>query len=146
MQSPLGSFGKSENGEIAMTNTTMSRRAALAFAIVGTTGLAPQVARADKGQDLPPQPITAALRDLKTVELKGQVIGIGHVDRTFEVTTADGRRASFSETNLRFKIDSSEFGPSAGRPVILHGGMIGDRVTVFVASAAEIGMLMRGCN
>jgi hypothetical protein len=132
-----------------MTNTAMSRRAALALAVVGSTSFAPRVARADagdraKGRNLPPQAAAKpALRDLKTVQPDGQVVGIDHVDRTFEVSTADGRRTSFSETSLRFKIDSSEFGPPVGRPVILPGGMVGDRATVFVASAAEIGVLMK---
>jgi hypothetical protein len=59
---------------------------------------------------------------------ESQVAGIGHVGSTFEVKTADGRKTSFSETRLRFKIDSSAFGPSTGQPVNLPGGMIGDRV------------------
>lgn len=43
-----------------------------------------------------------------------------------------------SEINLRLKIDSS----APGRPVILPGGMMGNRVTMFFASAAEIGDLI----
>jgi hypothetical protein len=42
------------------------------------------------------------------------------------------------------QILQDEFGPPVGRPVILPGGMIGDRATVFVASAAEIGVLIKG--
>jgi cytochrome c len=132
-----------------MANMKMSRRAALTLAIAGASGFAPQVAQVDaedraKGQTSPVAPATApALRDLKMVGPESLVTGIGHVDATFEVKTADGRKTSFSETSLRFKIDSSEFGPPTGRPVILPGGMIGDRATVFFASAAEIGILVR---
>ena len=129
-----------------MTHITMSRRATLTLAIVGATGLAPRGVLADaedrtKGES---RPATApALRDLKLIGPGGQVTGIGHVGNTFEIRTADGQRTSFSEANLRFKIDSSAFGPLTGRPVILPGGMIGDRATVFFASAAEIGVLMK---
>jgi len=130
-----------------MTHKRMSRRATLMLAIVGATGFAPRAVLADaedraKGKSLPAQPATApVLRDLKMIGPEGQVMGIGHVGSTFEISTADGRRTLFSETSLRFKIDSSEFGPPTGRPVILPSGMMGDRATVFFASAAEIGML-----
>ena len=129
-----------------MTHIRLSRRTTLTLAIVGATGLAPRVVLADaqdraKGES---RPATApTLRDLKMVGPEGQVTGIGHVGSTFEIRTADGQRTSFSEINLHFKIDSSAFGPPTGRPVILPGGMIGDRATVFFASAAEIGMLMK---
>jgi hypothetical protein len=127
-----------------MTHVRMSRRATLTLAIVGATGFAPRVVLADaedqaKGESLPAT--TPTLRDLKMIGPEGQITEI--VGKTFEIQTADGRRTSFSETSLRFKIDSSEFGPPTGRPVILSGGMIGDRATVFFALATEIGMLMK---
>jgi cytochrome c len=131
-----------------MANVKMSRRATLALAIVGASGFSPRVAEADaenrtEGRVLPRHSAaTPAQRDLKMVRPQSQVAGIGHAGSTFEIETADGRKTSFSETSLRFKIDSSEFGPPSGQPVILPGGMIGDRATVFVASPAEIGMLL----
>jgi cytochrome c len=127
-----------------MTSMKMNRRAALTLAIAGASGFAPQVAQADaEDRGKPVAPATAsALRDLKTVGPEGQVTGIDHIDSIFEIKTSDGRKMSFSETSLRFKIDSSAFGPPTGCPVILPGGMMGDRATVFFASAAEIGMLI----
>jgi cytochrome c len=82
-------------------------------------------------------------QNLKAVGSDRQVVTIRHDRDTFEVTTADGRSTVFPAVNLRFKIDSSDNGPPAGRPVILPGGMMGDRATVFFASAAEIGELVR---
>jgi len=135
-----------------MTHIRMTRRATLTLAIVGATGFAPRVAMPDvehqaKVESMPAQTATApARRDLKTIGPEGQVTGIGHAGGIFEITTADGQRTSFSKTNLRFKIDSSAFGPPTGRPVILPGGMIGDRATVLFASAAEIGTFMEDCG
>lgn len=68
---------------------------------------------------------------------------IQHRGDTFEVTTADGRKAAFRQTNLRIKIDTSDHGPFAGKPVILPGGMMGDRVTVFFALPMEVATLIK---
>jgi cytochrome c len=83
------------------------------------------------------------LPDLKIVGPQGQVKSIRHRRDTFEITTADGRRAVFREAALRFKIDSSGKGPLAGRPVILPGGMMGDRASLFFASPAEMSRLIK---
>jgi len=82
------------------------------------------------------------LKNLKIVGMEHQVVSIRHHGNTFEVTTADGRNAAFPDTNLHFKIDASDNGPPAGRPVILPGGMMGDRAIVFFASPAEISALI----
>ena len=42
-----------------------------------------------------------------------------------------------------FKIDSTDRGPLTGKPVILPGGMMGDRATVFFAAPAEIVTLIK---
>ena len=81
-------------------------------------------------------------QNLKTLGSDRQVVTIHHHRNTFEVMTADGRNAVFPDADLRFKIDSSDNGPPAGRPVILPGGMMGDRATVFFASPAEISDLI----
>jgi cytochrome c len=83
------------------------------------------------------------LQNLKAVGSDRQVVTIHHDRDTLEVRTADGRSAVFQAVDLRFKVDSSDNGPPAGRPVILPGGMMGDRATVFFASAAEISDLIR---
>ena len=80
----------------------------------------------------------SALRDLKTVGLEEQVAIVRHVGNSFEITTVDGHNLLFTETNLRFKIDTSEYGPLAGKPVLLPGGMMGDRATIFFVSPGEI--------
>src|SRR5690242_13422955 len=81
------------------------------------------------------------LPNLKAVGPQAQITAMRHHGNTFEVTTADGRRTILEEGNLRFKIDTSDLGPWVGKPVILAGGMKGDRATVFFASPAEIGAI-----
>jgi hypothetical protein len=127
----------------------MNRRSTFMLAIAGALGLATRSVRAHAG----PMPVTTDETDglsrpqpqfpnLKAAGPDRQVVTIRHDRDVFEVTTADGRSAVFPAINLRFKIDASDNGPVAGRPVILPGGMMGDRATVFVASAAEIGALV----
>jgi hypothetical protein len=133
----------------------MNRRSTFMLAIGGAVGIATR-ARAEPGTTardgaMPgttneasglrsPEP---KFPNLKAVGSDRQVVTIRHDRDTFEVTTADGRSTVFPAVNLRFKIDSSDNGPPAGRPVILPGGMMGDRATVFFASAAEIGELVK---
>jgi len=76
--------------------------------------------------------------DLKKVGPDKQVISIRICRDSYFVTTADGSTADFWEPNLRFKTDSSDTGPLAGKPVILPAGMMGDRASVFFASPDEI--------
>lgn len=68
---------------------------------------------------------------------------IRHRRNSFEVTTADGRTTVFPESDLRFKVDSSDRGPAPGRAVILPGGMMGDRAIAFFASPSEIGTFIK---
>lgn len=83
------------------------------------------------------------LRNLKAVEAEHQVVAIHHHGNSFEVATADGRKDVFPDVSLRIKIDASDNGPLAGKPVILPGGMIGDRATLFFASPAEISAVIK---
>jgi len=114
--------------------SSLNRRSTFMLAIAGATGLATR-ARAE--------PATTQSPNLKALGLDRQVATIRHDREVFEVTTADGRSTVFPAVNLRFKIDASDNGPPAGRPVILPGGMMGDRATVLFASAAEIGELVK---
>ena len=118
---------------------TLSRRATLMFAIGGVAGLASQSspARAETRATKP------QLKNLKAVGPEHQVVTIRHHGNTFEVATADGRSKIVPDVNLHIKIDASDKGPPAGRPVILPGGMVGDRATVFFASPDEIGALIK---
>ncbi len=82
-------------------------------------------------------------QNLKEVGPERQVVAIHYHQDTYQVTTADGRSTDFWEANLRFKIDSSNTGPLSGKPVILPTGMMGDRASVFFASPAEMGTLIK---
>lgn len=76
--------------------------------------------------------------DLKSLEPNNQVRSITHCADTYDVTTASGETHQFWEFNLRLKTDSSGSGPARGAPVIIPGGMRGDRVFIVFASPDEI--------
>jgi cytochrome c len=76
--------------------------------------------------------------DLKALGSERRVKTIRHCGDGYHVTTEDGRTVPFWEFNLRFKTDSSQLGPSPGRPVLIPAGMQGDRVSVVFSSPAEI--------
>ena len=71
-----------------------------------------------------------------------QVTGIRHCQNTFFVATADGKQRPFWEMNLRLKIDSSSNGPKGGQPVLVSGGMQGDRASIVFSDLEEIGRLV----
>lgn len=132
----------------------MNRRTTLALAVTTVVGVAAGSRQADAEPPMskdgamstakPPKPASVSqFQDLKAVGPQGQVEAIYHHHDGFEIMTADGRSAVLKEADLRFKIDTSNKGPLAGRPVILPGGMMGDRATLFFASAAEIGDLVK---
>ena len=86
------------------------------------------------------------MQDLKRVGADRQVRAIGICRDTYRVTTADGKAADFWEANLRFKTDSSEKGPPAGKPVLMPAGMMGDRASVIFAAPEEISRsIARAC-
>jgi cytochrome c len=76
--------------------------------------------------------------NLKDLGLNNQVKGITHCADTYDITTATGDTHQFWEFNLRFKTDSSENGPPKGAPVIIPGGMRGDRVFIVFSNPEEI--------
>jgi cytochrome c len=128
-----------------MTNITITRRGTFMLALGGAAGIAgrPRQARGEGDNAAGSRAISPpSLRDLKTVGPERQVTAVRHVGNTFEITTADGRMTVVSELNMRFKIDSGEQGPLAGRPIILPGGMMGDRATMFFATPTELGDLI----
>ncbi len=77
-------------------------------------------------------------QDLKKLGPDRQVQAIRYCRDTYHLTTADGESTDFWEANLRFKTDSSDSGPLAGKPVIMPAGMQGDRASVFFAAPKEI--------
>lgn len=86
------------------------------------------------------------LPDLKQAGPQNRVTAIRRCADGYDVTTADGATASFWETNLRFKTDSSDRGPEPGKPVIVGAGMVGDRASVIFAAPEEISpYIVPGC-
>lgn len=84
--------------------------------------------------------------NLKDLGPNNQVKGITHCADTYDVTTATGDTHQFWEFNLRFKTDSSENGPAMGAPVIIPGGMSGDRAFIVFTGPEEISpFIKRGC-
>jgi cytochrome c len=77
--------------------------------------------------------------DLKLSGPSRQVRSIAYSRGAYSVTAADGKTAFFLESDLRFKIDSSELGPDDGKPIIMPAGTEGDRAWLFFSSPHEIG-------
>lgn len=85
--------------------------------------------------------------DLKKAGPHRQVRAIRLCRDSYFVTTADGKTATFWESNLRFKTDSSALGPAAGTAVIMPAGMMGDRASVIFAAPDEIsGFIKHRCD
>ena len=86
---------------------------------------------------------TGARPDLKLAGPNRQVRSIAYALGAFSVTTADGKSALFLESDLRFKIDSSDLGPDNGKPVIAPAGTEGDRAWAIFSSPDEIGTFVK---
>jgi cytochrome c len=76
--------------------------------------------------------------DLSSVGANQQIKEMRHCSDAFYVTTADGAKFPFWETNVRLKIDTGQRGPKSGQPVLMRSGMAGDRVSVVFSSLAEL--------
>jgi cytochrome c len=87
--------------------------------------------------------MASRFQDLKKLGPDHQVRAIRYCRDTYHVATADGKSTDFWEANLRFKTDSSDSGPSSGKPVIMPAGMMGDRASVFFAAPEEIGTFIQ---
>jgi cytochrome c len=81
----------------------------------------------------------ASLADLKKAPIANQVRAITYCPDAYRVTTGEGKTHVIWEFNLRLKTDSSAAGPLPGRPVLLGGGMMGDRAFIVFATPDEIG-------
>ena len=79
-----------------------------------------------------------AKQDLKNASLQRQVTAINYCGDTYTVTTADGKVSKIQEFNMRFKTDSSDFGPRSRRPVLVGAATPGDRASVVFAAPNEI--------
>lgn len=76
--------------------------------------------------------------NLKQAPPQGQVTAINHCGDGYAIKTGDGKVSKVWEYNIRFKTDSSQFGPERGKPVIIGAGMQGDRASVIFAMPSEI--------
>ena len=112
-----------------------AREDVIAYLNAVSVGKAPAIAQRGGGMMMNMQPAKA---DLKKAPPEGQVAALSHCGDTYTVKTADGKSNKVWEFNLRFKTDSSEFGPRPGKPVIVGAGMQGDRASVVFASPSEI--------
>ncbi len=84
--------------------------------------------------------------NLKALQANNRITSITHCGDTYTVTPETGQPYEFWEFNLRFKTDGSENGPAADHPVIIPGGMRGDRAFVVFASPVEISpFIQKGC-
>ncbi len=83
------------------------------------------------------------LADLKQASDRARVTAVRYCGDTYYVTTAAGETRAYWEFNLRFKTDSSERGPRRGEPVLVGGGMMGDRAQVVFAQPGEIAALVK---
>jgi len=81
--------------------------------------------------------------DLKKAPATAQVRSIKYCGDTYTIETADGKSEKMWEFNLRFKTDSSSYGPAPGKPVALGAGMQGDRGSIIFASPKEISETIR---
>ena len=98
-------------------------------------GLAPaEYVRGQKPDTLKPAPADA------------RVTKIRHCRDSYFVMTADGTERPYWEMNVRLKLDTRDTGPEPGKPVIVGGGMMGDRVSVVFARLEELARFIKeGC-
>jgi len=83
------------------------------------------------------------LMDLKNTTPNQRVTAILHCADTYLVTLGSGNTYPFWEFNLRFKTDSSKYGPYKGKPVILRASMRGDRAFVIFSTPMEISLFIK---
>ena len=83
------------------------------------------------------------MSNLKKAKPDSIVRSVRHCGDTYFVSTEDGNMYKIWEFNLRLKTDTSDYGPSPGKPVILGVGMRGDRTAVVFSSPAELGAFIK---
>ena len=150
-----------KSGKVWDADTLDKWLAAPAQFIPGNTMAFPGVRNAQARADLvaylkavsdgtaPARPAHEAARriDLSKAPPEGQVRSITLCKDVYTVETADGHKEKVAESNLRFRTDSSELGPSPGKPVAIGAGRNQDGGFVIFASPAEIsGFIKRSCE
>ena len=81
--------------------------------------------------------------NLKALEANNRITSINHCGDTYTVKVETNEAYPFWEFNLRFKTDSSDLGPPAGKPVIIPASMRGDRAFVIFAAPDEISSFIK---
>jgi len=76
--------------------------------------------------------------DLSNLPPNNQVTALNHCRDTYHLKMATGETIKFWEFNLRLKTNGSAKGPPKRRPMLVDGGMRGDRASLVFASPAEI--------
>jgi len=76
--------------------------------------------------------------DLSDPPPDNQVTALNHCRDTYHLKMATGETIKFWEFNLRLKTNGSAKGPPKRRPMLVDGGMRGDRASLVFASPAEI--------
>ena len=79
---------------------------------------------------------------LRNVAADQVVQKIAYCKGEYRVALASGAMRRFAEINLRFKTDSSAYGPDRDKPVLLPAGMRGDRAQVIFRSPDELKRLL----
>lgn len=103
------------------------------------------LADAAEAQQRPPVP-QRPLERLSELPPDQQVAALEYCNGTYIVTVKDGAKLPFREFNLRFKTDSSDYGPSKDAPALLSANMMGDRAFVIFADPEEISrFIQRKC-
>jgi len=116
------------------------RQDVIAYLKAVSEGKAPSTSERGGGMMMNMQP---AKVNLKQAPPQGQVTALNHCGDGYTVKTADGKSNKVWEFNLRFKTDSSELGPSRGKPVIVGAGMQGDRASIVFATPGEISSFIK---
>lgn len=86
------------------------------------------------------------LMELRSAPAANRVASVRYCGDTYTVVTETGEELHFWEFNLRIKTDGSDNGPAPDRPVLISGGMMGDRAFLVFAAPAEISSFISpGC-
>lgn len=111
-----------------------AQRADLIAFLKGLSGGGAKTAGGMKGQSRP---------NLKDLGPDNQVKSVTHCADTYDITTVNGKTHQFWESNLRLKTDYSANGPAKGAPVLIPGGMRGDRANLVFSSPEEISAFIK---
>ncbi|MGH7307426.1 MAG: hypothetical protein ACREK6_01895 [Candidatus Rokuibacteriota bacterium] len=75
---------------------------------------------------------------LRNVTADQMVQQVAYCRGEYRLTMASGEERRVRELNLRFKTDTSTYGPERGKPVLLPAGMRGDRLQVIFAGLDDL--------